>query len=119
MDLTQVLSTVIEAIIVILAGLLLALARRYLSQQQIAIARTVAETAVGAVEQLAASGVIDPRSKLERAMVRARDLATQHGIVLTDDQWRTLLEGAVKAMKQASAELDTGTRPVAVLPPHG
>ena len=77
----------------------------HLTQQQQELTRTIAVTAVHAAEALGASRHISQNEKLAEAADRARDLASRHGINLSDEQWRTLLEAAVMQMKAANQEL--------------
>lgn len=85
------------------------LASRYinhhLSSRQVAIAGDIARTAVHAAEALGANRSIGGSEKLTEALERAQDLAVQHNIDLSDEQWRTLLEAAVTQLKAAGQEL--------------
>ncbi len=65
----------------------------------------MADQAVGAVEQMAPAGIIDPNEKKLEALVAAKVLASKAGISLSDDEWSLLIEAAVKVMKDTEAEL--------------
>lgn len=69
------------------------------------LAVSIAHVAVAAIEQLAASGQIDYKRKMELAIEMARDQAGKYGLAFTDDQWTQLIEAAVKAMKDAGEEI--------------
>jgi hypothetical protein len=63
------------------------------------LARQAAMQAVQAAEQIGGS---DGRQKFSNALERARDLT---GNRLTDEQWRTLIESAVKDFKSWGQEI--------------
>ena len=119
--------TIMEAVVtlvVALMGLLGAVVSRALipylrtqvSDAQLTKARQIAEFAVQAVEQLAPGTGAQARQKFNDAMSRAYDLAEAHGINLTEEQWRTLIEKAVYEIQQVEFVVDdvTDDSPVGV-----
>jgi len=58
--------------------------------------------AVRAAEQIGRVHGLDPQAKYSEAANRATSFLAQHGIVLSDQQLRTLIEGAVTQIKQAN-----------------
>lgn len=68
--------------------------------------------AVRAAEQIGRTHGLDPQAKYSEAANRATSFLGQHGIVLSDQQLRTLIEGAVTQIKQSAA---AGTMPGVVL----
>ncbi len=75
------------------------------SSEQLKAAERVGKVAVNAAEALAANGVIDYKSKFAEASRRAKDMAVSKGIHLTDEQWESVIESAVTAMKQIGGEI--------------
>jgi len=59
--------------------------------------------AVRAAEQIGRTHGLDPQAKYSEAANRATSFLAQHGIVLSDQQLRTLIEGAVTQIRQANA----------------
>ncbi len=59
--------------------------------------------AVRAAEQIGRTHGLDPDAKYREAATRAASFLADHGIALGDQQLRTLIEGAVTQLKQASA----------------
>jgi hypothetical protein len=100
-------------VVVMLIGLLAALIEIYgvkwlksrVSNDHLKIARDIASVVVDAVEALAANGVIDYKGKFAEALRRVKDMAASRGIALTDEQWQSMIEAAVAAMKQIGGEL--------------
>lgn len=95
--LAQVLTLVVIALLSLAADALRKWLRQRFSHEQLATAMDVARIAAGAVEQMyrRATGV-DPKAKFDQAMQHVRALGEQKGLKLTDDQWRALLEAAVR-----------------------
>ena len=58
--------------------------------------------AVRAAEQIGRTHGLDPQAKYSEAANRATSFLAQHGIALSDNQLRTLIEGAVTQIKQAN-----------------
>jgi len=58
--------------------------------------------AVRAAEQIGRTHGLDPQAKYSEAANRATSFLAQHGIALSDQQLRTLIEGAVTQIKQAN-----------------
>lgn len=77
------------------------------SKDQLELASSIASVAVGAVEQLAASGKIT-LPKYDEALVMVKDLASKVHITLTDTQWKSMIEAAVAAMKAMGDEFKKG-----------
>ncbi len=59
--------------------------------------------AVRAAEQIGRTHGLDPQAKYSEAANRATAFLGEHGIVLSDQQLRTLIEGAVTQIRQANA----------------
>ncbi len=59
--------------------------------------------AVRAAEQIGRTHGLDAKAKYSEAANRAASFLGEHGIVLSDQQLRTLIEGAVTQIKQANA----------------
>lgn len=59
--------------------------------------------AVRAAEQIGRTHGLDAKAKYSEAANRAAAFLGEHGIVLSDQQLRTLIEGAVTQIKQANA----------------
>lgn len=76
--------------------------KAHATQQQIQSAEKIATNAVQAVEQIGGDG---SHQKFLDALERARRLAASKGIVLSDDQWRTLIESAVNDVKRWGQEV--------------
>lgn len=84
--------------------------KAHVGTKRLATAERVAEVAVAASEQMGAgSGA----QKFQNALERARVLATSKGVTLTDEQWRTLIESAVRNISQWGAEIKATPAPVA------
>ncbi|MDI3341842.1 MAG: phage holin, LLH family [Sphaerobacter sp.] len=108
----QVLTDLIRLAALVVAGYVAAWVRQHVTAAQWQRAQDIARTAVWAVEQVAPRLRIQGEAKLQRALEDARRLAAAHGLRLTDQQWRSLIESAVKDLKQAVAEVKaaaTGT----------
>ncbi len=79
--------------------------RLHFTAKQIQAGTIIADSAVGAAEQMAAAGIIDAEHKKLEALAAAKVLASKAGISLSDDQWSLLIEAAVKVMKDSESEL--------------
>lgn len=101
----DLLIALIQLALITLTGYAVKLVRTNVSQKQMDLALAVSQVVVGAVEQLAASGQIEYKRKMEIAIAKARDQARQWGLNLSDAQWNELLEAAVAAMKAAGEEI--------------
>lgn len=73
--------------------------------KQIQIAQDVAAVIVDAVEEMGAAGIIDYKSKFAAALRRVKDLAASKGVVLSDEQWQSMIEAAVAQMKAMGQEI--------------
>lgn len=100
MDITSALIDLVLAVTTIVGGALVTLIRRHFSTAQIGLAERIASIAVSATEQMAKAAGWDASAKLKSAMQDARDLGTKHGVRLTDEQWRTLLEQEVQRLRR-------------------
>jgi hypothetical protein len=105
--LVKLLIAVINLVILGLGYLGAKWAKANVSQKNMDLALNIAAVVVGAIEQLAAAGKIDYKRKMELAIQMARDQAAKWGLTFTDEQWKALLESAVKAMKDAGEEIKT------------
>ena len=103
--LAKLLMAVINLVILGLGYLGAKWAKANVSQKNMDLALNIAAVVVGAIEQLAAAGKIDYKQKMEMAIQMARNQAAKWGLTFTDDQWKALLESAVKAMKDAGEEI--------------
>ena len=83
----------------VLLGFASAYVKSHFSAKQIDTAKGIAETAVSFVEQTMSTAGIDNAQKFQAAFNSAKGLAAKAGIKLTDQQWESLLEGALKDMK--------------------
>lgn len=97
--------TLIQLAALILAGYAARWVRANVSRQQMELAVSITHVVVAAIEQLAATGQIEYKRKMELAIRMARDQAGKYGLTFTDDQWKQLIEAAVKAMKDAGEEI--------------
>jgi hypothetical protein len=103
--LVKLLIAVINLLILGLGYLGAKWAKANVSQKNMDLALNIAAVVIAAVEQLAAAGKIDYKRKMEAAIQMARDQAAKWGFSFTSEQWETLLESAVKAMKDAGEEI--------------
>ncbi|MDI3298278.1 MAG: phage holin, LLH family [Bacillota bacterium] len=101
----QVLSDLIRLAALVVAGYVAAWVRQHVTAARWQRAQDIARTAVWAVEQMAPGLGLRAKAKLDQALQAARRLAASHGLRLTDDEWRSLIEAAVKALKDAGAEI--------------
>jgi PIN domain nuclease of toxin-antitoxin system len=101
----EVLIGLIQILALILATYAAKYVKAHVSAKQMDLAMSVAQIAVQAVEQLAASKQIDLKDKYSKALMLARDGAAKYGLKFTDDQWEQLIEAAVKSMKDAGEEI--------------
>lgn len=104
-QITQILSNLVLLILLAIGTYVVQYLKRRFSQQQIALAMEIVEIAVEAVEQIAQASGIKGKEKLREAIGRARDFAAKYGIRYTDEQWATLIEQAVKQLKEFEREL--------------
>lgn len=93
----------------VITGVLVPYLRSRISEQDLWKARQIAEFAVAAVEQLAPRTGDGARVKFDRAMERAYELAKSHGIELSAEEWRTLIEQAVYEMNRVIDVVDEAT----------
>lgn len=109
--------TIMEAVVAVVAaligllgtvitGALVPYLRSRMSEQDLWKARQIAEFAVAAVEQLAPGTGAQARQKFDDAMGRAYDLAASHGIDLSAEEWRTLIEQAVYELNKVHEIVD-------------
>ena len=112
-DITKALVDLILATSTVALGALVTLIRRHFSVQQIELAEKIASIAVSSTEQMAKASGWNPGQKLKSALQDARDLGAKHGVRLTDEQWRTLVEQEVANMKRWGTEL---TKPDNIAP---
>jgi len=105
--LTQILTLVAVVIVQVAGAALIRWLRARYTAQQIETGMEVARIVVRAVEQIAATTGADMRgrAKLQEAIARARAIAAQRGLDLSDEQWRTILEAAVLELKALGEEL--------------
>lgn len=68
--------------------------------EQVATARTIAEDAMRFVEQTVKN--VKGEGKLNAAIDNAKQFAAGYGLTLTDAQWKTLIESAVRTMNDWS-----------------
>ncbi len=99
----------------VITGALVPYLRSRMSEQDLWKARQIAEFAVAAVEQLAPESGAKAREKFDDAMGRAYELARTHGIDLSAEEWRTLIEQAVYEMNRAAEAIDVATSEPAAL----
>lgn len=101
----EILIGLIQIFALIVATYIAKWVKTHVSQKQMNLAIDIAQVAVAAVEQLAASRQVDVKEKFAKAVMLARDQAGKYGLTFTDDQWKQLIEAAVKAMKDAGEEI--------------
>lgn len=77
--------------------------RQRFKQDEIERALRVARIVVDAVEQIAAQ--YPGKVRLAQALVHARRIGERAGVRLTDDEWRILIEHAVRELKRAEQEV--------------
>lgn len=99
----QIISNAIAEIVIIVIGAVLGAAAQYLRMRFNPEKRRqygeIARDAVAATEMIARATGFDARAKLAEAIRRARVDAESVGIKLSDEQWQTHIESAVKQMK--------------------
>lgn len=104
---------ILSLAVTVLGTVAVAALRRYLyaryTDQQIQTARRIAEQTVAYVEQVYRE--MHGPEKLVPAIDAAKQLATKAGINLTDDQWRTLIEAAVRTLNGWSMPPDQRVPP--------
>lgn len=110
-DITSALVDLVLAVTTIVGGAAVTLIRRHFSAAQISLAERIAGIAVGSAEQMAASAGWNGSQKLTSAMQDARDLGAKHGVKLTDEQWRSLLEQEVMRLHRLNDALTTQPEP--------
>ena len=101
----EILTSLVKLLVLVIGGLVVNYVKANVSKKNLDLAMSVANLAVQAVEQLAASKQIDVKEKFDKALMLARDQAAKWGLAFTDDQWEGFIEAAVKAMKDAGGEL--------------
>lgn len=98
-DLLKASLTVVS---LVMTGFAIPWLRAHVGNKRLAVAERVAEVAVAASEQIGAG---NGAGKFQNALERARALAASKGVSLTDEQWRTLIESAVRNISQWGAEI--------------
>lgn len=104
-----VLTHLLRLAILTLVGYAVTWLRQHVSAARLRLAKEVAAIAVRTAEQLAVRLSIHGQAKLQAALTHARQLAAAHGLRLTDEQWQSLLESAVKDLKDAGREIRRAT----------
>ncbi len=107
----KVLGVLIEVLIVVGGGALLRLLTARLGREKLWAAVEVARLAVEFVEQVSERLGYQGSAKLRDALEQAKSLARAHGVALTDEQWKVLLEQAVRHMNQVAASYGRQTVP--------
>lgn len=101
----EILLALLKVLGVVLAAWGTKFVRGRFTADQMKKATDIANIVVAAAEQMAAVGQIDYKSKFDRAFAMARDFAAAQGIAFTDEQWKGLLEAAVKTMADMGDEI--------------
>ncbi len=104
-QISAALTELVKLVVLVLVLVITSYIRLHFSTKQIQAGTIIADSAVGAAEQMAAAGIIDPERKKLEAIAAAKVLASKAGISLSDDQWSLLIEAAVKVMKDSESEL--------------
>lgn len=111
-DITKALIDLVLAVSTVALGALVTLIRKHFTVKQIELAESIAGIAVAATEQMAKAAGWNPSQKLKSALGDARDLGAKHGVRLTDEQWRTLVEQEVANLKRYGGELTKPDAPI-------
>lgn len=101
----EILTLGIQLVIVVAGGAAVRWLRARASQVQIDTAREVASVAAEAVEQVAGRLGFRGKDKLLAAIERARQLAADRGLRLSDQQWENLLEAAVREIQALDRDI--------------
>lgn len=101
----EALTKLVLAIVAIAGWYLATWLRARFSAEQLAKAVAIAKHVVEAVEQISAALGIKGRDKFDETLGRVRDMAARYGITLTDSQWESLIEIAVREWTPAAATI--------------
>lgn len=116
-DITSALIDLVLAVTTIFGGYLIAYARRHISLKSIQTAEAVGKIAVNAAEQMGQTAGWSPSQKLTSALQAVRSLGEKHGISLSDEQWRELIEREVREMQRLDTVLKQATPEPAIVVP--
>lgn len=124
----SVLTDLLRVAILAAAGFVAAAIRHYaallrgrMSDEQLQRAQRIAGIVVSAAEQVAAASgaTMAGKQKLDWALGAAQQLAEKAGLDLTEDQWRALIEEAVKDLKAAGQEIKAAAAPLVTVAAGG
>lgn len=90
--------------------------RRHVSAQNLMVSQRIARVAVTAAQQMGDAAGWSAGAKLTSALQDVRLLGEQHGIKLSDDQWRSLVEAEYAQFKQFRVALNAPDDAPAVAP---
>lgn len=93
------------AVIPVVGAYAVAFIRKHMTTNQIETAKNVASISVKYAQQLD----ICNSDKFASALATAKSFASSHGLKLTDEQWRSLIEASVNECKKDWAEVSTIT----------
>lgn len=80
-------------------------AQAHVSAKDMETFQSVALIAVRAVEQMAANNQLGLADKFQKAVMLARDQLKTRNLDLSDDQWKTVIEAAVRTLKAGGEEV--------------
>lgn len=109
MDIQTLIYNVLKDLITlgatVLLGYLTAYAKSHFSGKQLSNAIAVATLAVTFAEQVAKSLDLSSIGKFNAALEQAKSLAAKYGLNYTDEQWKGLIEAALKEAQKDWQEL--------------
>jgi len=109
MDIQTLIYTVLKDLITlgatVLLGYLTAYAKAHFSAKQLSNAKIIATLGVSFAEQVAATMGLSSIGKFDTALTQAKSLAAKYGLNYTDEQWKGLIEAALKEAQKNWAEL--------------
>jgi len=109
MELQNLLYNIFLSVISIATPILIGYAVNFIKQhtsaQNLKTAMSIASNSVEYAQQISKALGLDNEAKLNSALASAKQLATNYGVKLTDDQWKALLEPAVSGIKKGLVEL--------------
>ena len=92
----EVLTRLVLAVVAVAGYYLTAWLRARFTTEQLTKAEDIARIAVVAVEQVMSKLEHSPAERFDAALIRAKELAARYGLVLTDEQWESMIESAVR-----------------------
>lgn len=91
--------------------------KQHASSKQLQKAQSIAISSVTYAQQVSSQLGLNNEAKLNSALASARTLASSFGLKLSDDQWKNLLEPALKEAKKGWNDVTKDDAPIVVSEP--